>query len=247
MAEKCFESVGIGKLTSDEIERNALPLKTIDFVRRQLPAWHDDPDRPNEQSEHKLNSDLCKFLNSSRTRSNFPMAFFHHEEPQSTNRRVDLSALPDKPMLIGAKLYTIRDPFIVFECKRLPAPSKDREKEYVTGGKEKTSGGIQRFKLGHHGAELDLVAMIGYVQERSFGDWHHKINEWILELASDTTADTCVWNANEILEPLHEYVTKNIASYQSVHIRTRSKSNDEIKIHHLWIAMNIGQTQKDLD
>jgi hypothetical protein len=146
-----------------------------------------------------------------------------------------------------ARLYNIYDPILVLECKRLPAPSSDREREYVTGGKERKSGGIQRFKLGLHGAELDLVAMIGYVQERSAHEWHQDINKWITDLCSGVMADGCVWRYDETLEQFEEDVSKGISSCRSVHGRTGSRASNEIEIDHLWIVMNLRQTQADHD
>lgn len=222
------------------IDQGALALKTIDFVRRQLPDWRDDPHRPYEQSEKKLNLQLCKFLDSS-ARKIFPMVCFDHEEPQHGRRSVDLAASPVASTVIGAKLHTIYKPILVIECKRLPAPSKDREKEYVTGGENK-SGGIQRFKLGLHGGTLDAAVMIGYVQKRSAYEWHHDINKWISELASGSIKDVCVWNSSEMLELLEECESKGFSSYRSVHSRTGRKVSSKIKIHHLWIAMNTEQS-----
>jgi len=231
-----------GRITSGLVEQDNLALKTIEFVRKQLPLWRDDPDRPFEQSEPKLNSLLCDFLDSHAT-SLFPMVRFKHEELQLGRRSVDLSEKSVESMVIEARRYTIYDPILVFECRRLPAPSADRQREYVTGGKERRSGGIQRFKLGIHGTDLNLVVMIGYVQERSVRDWHREINSWVLELCSGAIADTCVWNEKETLEALDEEVSKGVSRCRSFHQRTGSNSGDKIEIHHLWIAMNMGQTQ----
>lgn len=234
MTKECTE----GQLTSG-IDRtmDTLVLRTITFVRQQLPAWRDDPDRPDEQSENKLNLQLCKFLDS-RARNNFPMVRFDHEEYQTGRRSVDLSVSPIEAVVIDARIYTIYNPFLVFECKRLPAPAKDREKEYVTGGVDKKSGGIQRFKLGLHGAGLDLAVMIGYVQEYYLRYWHRKINEWISELAIRAIGDTCIWNDSELLEMIDEYVAKSLMTCRSVHLRTDSPTSSDITIYHLWIAMN---------
>ncbi len=226
----------ISQITSGIDQQSTLALKTINFVFQKLPTWRDDSDRPVERSEDKLNLQLCKFLDA-RARNDFPMVRFDHEVYQTGLRRVDLSASLVEKTVIGVRLYTIYDPILVLECKRLPAPSQDREKEYVTGGKERKSGGIQRFKLGLHGADLDIMAMIGYVQERSLRHWHRKVNEWISELAGGTISDFCVWNADELLEPIDEYISKGLARYRSVHSRTGYKSNNEMQIHHLWIAM----------
>lgn len=231
-----------GNITSGITSENTLALSTIDFVYQQLPSWRDDPDRPDEKSEDMLNLQLCKFLDS-QARHDFPMVRFDREEPQASRRRVDLSASPVEAMVIGAKQHSIYDPFLVFEGKRLPAPSSDREKEYVTGHDQKT-GGIQRFKLGLHGAEIVQAAMIGYIQARSLREWHEEINKWIAELCGGIITDECDWNDGETLEQIDEDRSKRIASYHSVHSRSGSKTGVEIIIYHLWITMNIRETPK---
>lgn len=231
------EGMFSGQITKGIKSRSTLVLKTINFVNQQLPAWRDDPDRPREQAENKLNLQLCKFLDS-LARDIFPMVRFNHEEYQTGRRSVDVSASPAKKMIVGATTYTIYNPILVIEGKRLPAPSKDREKEYVTGT-DKKSGGIQRFKLGFHGTKQDMAIIVGYVQKQSLRHWHKKINKWILELANGETTDTCVWGTNETLDQLNEYLETCSASCQSVHRRSGSELSAEIKIHHLWIVMNI--------
>lgn len=226
-----------GKITSG-LAPGILVSKTIDFVQEQLPFWRDDPSRPNERSENKLNLHLCKFLDV-KARNEFPLIRFDHEEYQSPSRSVDISASPITEITIGASLYTIYDPVIVFECKRLPAPSPDREKEYVTGGIKHANGGIQRFKLGLHGANHDIAAMIGYLQEGSASDWHDRINKWIVELSSGTIADICVWNMSDMLEKLEVDSSKGIGNCRSTHNRSGSVKSDKILIRHLWITMHL--------
>lgn len=165
------------------------------------------------------------------------MVRFGTEEPQTGRRRVDLSASPVETTAIGARLHTIYDPIMVFECKRLPAPSRDREKEYVTGGKERT-GGIQRFKLGLHGADMDMAAMIGYLQERSPNSWHSDINSWITELEGCTSGDDSTWSDDDKLGILSEVKSQGLACCESVHERTNSKYGKYINIYHLWVVMN---------
>lgn len=240
MLRENFEGSSRGRITTG-IAQDTLVLKTIDFVRRQLPFWRDDPQRSVEESEPKLNSQLCDFLDS-RNENITLMIRFKHEEPQAGRSSVDLSAKLVESTVIEAQAYSIYEPILVFECKRLPPPRKDREKEYVTGGKQHRTGGIQRFKLGLHGAALNFVAMIGYIQERSASDWHREINGWISQLCSGTESDGCVWNEREALKPLEENSQTGVASCQSIHKRTGSQSNNEIKIHHLWITMTMQQS-----
>lgn len=226
----------INRITSG-IDQKTLVLKTINFVQQQLPSWRDDPDRPHELSENRLNLQLCKFLDS-RAREAFPMVRFDHEEYQAGQSSADMSASPTKQMFIKSSLHTIYDPVLIIECKRLPAPSKAREKEYVTGG-ENRSGGIQRFKLGLHGAGVEVVAMIGYVQGKSARYWKVAVNKWISELSIKPSTDKCVWKDDEKLNLIEEDLSKGLSSYHSVHRRTGSRLNSEILIQHLWIAMSI--------
>lgn len=239
-----IEGQPVGQLTSGiESDTGNLIFKTISFVQQQLPRWRDDPNRPDEQAEDTLNLQLCKFLDSC-ARNNFPMVRFDHEEYQSGRRRVDLSASPIKTTAIEAQLYTIYTPILVIECKRLPAPPpKEREKEYVTGGTEKT-GGIQRFKLGLHGADLNSAVMIAYVQKYSLRYWYHKINEWILELATGAREDICMWNEHELLEMIDECTSKGISRCKSAHSRTGSTASNTIQIYHFGILMSMKYSQE---
>ncbi|MBI5212569.1 MAG: hypothetical protein HY957_04265 [Nitrospirae bacterium] len=225
----------IGKITIG-IREDTLVLEIVAFIRQQLPSWRDDPDRAQEQAENRLNLQLCKFLDS-RARDEFPMVRFDHEEYQGGRRSVDLSASLAEPTMIDARVHTIYDPILVIEGKRLPAPSSDREKEYVTGGEDETSGGIQRFKLGLHGASLNTVAMVGYIQKQTARHWYNQVNTWISELVGGTNQDSCTWNETEKLMLLEEDVQKGISSSRSVHIRSNRVSSRKIMIHHLWIAI----------
>lgn len=63
------------------------------------------------------------------------------------------------------------------ECKSLPTPEgKDRdEREYVFSA-QSSSGGIQRFKAGHHGSKHNLG--VAYVQRETRGFWKTRIADW---------------------------------------------------------------------
>lgn len=226
-----------GRITSG-ISPNTLVLRTIDFVYRQLPAWRDYPFREDVKSENKLNLQLCKFLDS-KARESLSVIRFDHEEYQTGQYSVDISASPDKEITIGAKFYTPLNTVTVFECKRLPAHSNNLEKDYVTGGIGQNKGGIKRFKLGLHGANHDIVAMIGYLQKDSVDYWYDKINNWIKELTNGMIRDDCNWDKSEVLKELEKDFTKLIAKYQSNHDRSGSVKSNKILIQHLWIMMYV--------
>ncbi len=210
--------------------------RTIEFVAAQLPFWCDDDTRPLVEAEELLNSQLCKFLEA-RARSQFPMAFFHHEEHQGKRRRVDISAAPP-PEAIEAAIYhkSMYDPFLVFEGKRIPAPSATREREYVTGFAER-SGGIQRFKLALHGAAHDTAVMIGYVQANELAHWRATINRWIVNLEISGDDVTCNWTTGDALQALREDSAARTSRCESRHARTAGREADEIRLVHLWVRM----------
>lgn len=214
---------------------NGLVQRTLEFVQAELPHWRDYPRRSPESVEEKLNIQLSKFLNVRAREVTLPV-HFHHEEKQAEQRRVDVSAGPINEELIETVLYSIFDPFLVLEGKRLPPPDgKAREKEYVTGG-EKISGGIQRFKLGLHGDQLAIVAMIGYVQKNDAAYWLDQINAWIREQTTITQADGSTWALDEQLGPLSHSAELITVRSESVHSRTASVS-PQVTIVHLWVEM----------
>lgn len=117
-------------------------------------------------------------------------------------------------------------PAFIMEAKRLPTPSKDREKEYVIG---KTSdgnpnGGIERFKLGKHGAGHTQCGMIGFIENKDYQDWFEKINFWITELFP-------TWKKSELLrlEEMHMYHN---------HYKSEAKRiADTVYLDHFWIKI----------
>lgn len=165
------------------------------------------------------------------------MVFFHHEEKQTRDRRVDVSALQAQPEYFGSMMYSIYDPFLVFEGKRLPPPRNGgREREYVTGGEAKC-GGIQRFKLGLHGSKHEIAALIGYVQRDELATWFERINIWIKDLES-TLAFEEKWSQGDELHDFLEDATEGKAHCSSVHTRVGSIVSNEIRLRHLWVRMH---------
>lgn len=214
---------------------DALVERTLEFVRAELAAWRDDSDRSSEDAEERLNAQLCKYLNVAASHR-FPMVHFSHEEKQTGTRRADMSALPISGGFIGQTYHSIYDPFLVFEGKRLPAPSRSREREYVTGGTEK-SGGIQRFKLGLHGARHTTAAIIGYIQKGDLEGWRALVNQWIREVATDATAVDEKWSEDEQLSDLAADLASHVASASSTHTRGAIAISTHILIRHLWVIM----------
>lgn len=229
---------GRGRLTAGPGKGDGLVPRTLEFIRVQLSAWRDDPSRPEGANEKALNSTLCDFLDV-QSRTLHPMVRFKHESLQTTVHSADIGVHGvEQETVIGALDFSIYQPFLVIEAKRLPTPSKDREREYVTGSNDgKPTGGIQRFKLGLHGAGVDTGALVGYLEKEKPAHWHRTINEWIAELAG-TTVNGCVWAASEsIKEPLIDDAN-GIAMSVSTHGRAVGCVTESITLHHFWVEMD---------
>lgn len=211
--------------------RQAIELSVINFVFSHLAAWRDDPMRYPEVAETKLSAQLSNYLDRSSRREEFPF-LFQREQPQGGNRDVDIVANPDDELVAFGYFSSSYDEVVVFEAKRLPAPVLDRQREYVSGGSAKLSGGIQRFKACVHGKGHSVAAMIGYIQENTPIFFYREINAWILELC-DCPADSVPWVREEQLEEFMEYAD-GTARAISVHQRVQSGA---ITMHHLWVIM----------
>jgi hypothetical protein len=224
---------GAGRLMHGPESHDELPRRTIEFIREQLPTWRDDRTRPPEVSEKRLNPHLVLFLNA-RARHDFAMATFLHEAPEGGRHSVDVGVHSTEAVTVGTRVYSIYEPFLAIECKRLPGPSRDREREYLSGH-EKRNGGIQRFKLGLHGKELEIAVMIGYVQDGELRDWHKKVNGWITELIG-TNADGCSWTEVDRLGNLSHDKKMVMVECESVHRRINALT-DSIRLQHFWLKM----------
>jgi hypothetical protein len=230
-------SGSIGRLSYKPPERDRLVPRTLEFIFALLPNWRDDPRRPAGLSEKALNSTLCDFLDT-HSRSNFPMVRFKHETPQQGAHMVDLGVHgTDEVTTVGTREYSIYQPFLAIEAKRLPAPSQDREREYVTGT-EKPTGGIQRFKLGLHGANVETGVIVGYVEKETARHWHTTINSWISSLSSTETRDDTDWSDSEVLSDLRPNEDMGTSWSESIHGRASACCTKSITLHHLWVMMD---------
>jgi hypothetical protein len=231
--------IGQGRITHGP-RPHALVERTLEFIEEELPLWRDRSDRLEEAAEEKLNAQLCKHLNAAARKKQLPV-MFHHEEKQLKNRRVDISAGLDEGGFIGSIYHSIDKPFLVIEGKRLPAPGgKARETEYVSGGSDLT-GGVQRFRLGLHGAGLKTVALIGYLQNDSLQSWFERINGWIKKLSESSPAEE-KWRLEELLEGLSINSKERTSRSSSVHPRiTADRATFEIR--HLWVEMSVSSVK----
>jgi len=112
------------------------------------------------------------------------------------------------------------------ECKRLPAPDKAREKEYVFGSSN--NGGIERYKTEKHGKGLNECGLIGFIEKEKPSHWLATINAWITEIATTNKS----WKEDETLSEIGSSF-----DYSFLKSIAHRKASD-LKLIHLWINLN---------
>lgn len=233
-----FKIIQSGRLNQNIHLPSTAKLELLNFIATELPLWRDHPDRPATCAETTLTEHLCDYLNSA-TSNSFIWSHiqFRTETGDETRigRKIDLSVKPRSSIIfIEGRRHTLFDALFPIECKRLPTPKeKDRdEREYVIT-KSGTTGGIQRFKFGYHGAKHNFAVMIAYVQQQSFKHWLGQINLWIQELADEPNS---IWNKTDFLLLLSNNPNTGISTLKSQHLR--SGGLNILDLHHLWIKMS---------
>jgi hypothetical protein len=238
MLANTSNDVQLGRLDRDVHLPSTAKLELVDFIAQELPRWRDHPDRPSEQAETALTEHLCDHLNGATYHSTvWSHVQFRTETRDETHdgRKIDLTVKPRGAVLISeGRRHCQFDALFPIECKRLPTPrEKDRdEREYVIT-ESGTTGGIQRFKFGFHGAAHTFAAMIGYVQEQTFSHWLSRVNGWIRDLSGKTSS---VWSESDALQPLHDNAVVGLCTLNSHH--QRAEGLNECELRHLWIRMN---------
>jgi len=210
----------------------------LDFIAAEILCWRDHPDRKQETSETALTDQLCDHLNSAaRAAIGWSWVQFRTEVRDETRRKrtIDLAPKPCGVIVnIEGRRHTQFNMLMPIECKRLPTPKeKDRdEREYVVTSTG-TTGGIQRFKFGHHGASHSIGAMIAYVQEKTFPHWLPQVNGWIRDLSD---ANDSGWSSADRLKRLTDDPAAGLCTLVSRHHRKGALTVFELR--HLWIKMN---------
>lgn len=229
-----------GTLNRDVHLQAASLYELLEFIAQELPRWRDRPERERKTSETDLTSQLCGHLTSAARQSHgWDFLQFRVEEPdeQCNDRKIDLVVAPCAATvwIDGRCCYDLQT-LLPIECKRLPTPRrKDRdEREYVISGTT-TTGGIQRFKAGHHGSVHSLAGMIGYIQQSSSTFWYDRVTTWIKELDGASS----VWSAKDLLHVESKNQRTGLTIYRSSH--TRENGQPDIELRHLWIDMQVSR------
>ena len=210
----------------------------LHFIADELPRWRDHPERKPATSETVLTDQLCGHLTSAaRLSDGWSWVQFRTEIPDDAlrARAIDLAPKPcGVVVVIEGRRHTQFDTLLPIECKRLPTPKGGNrdEREYVVTGSG-TTGGIQRFKLGYHGAAHRVAAMIAYVQQLGFSHWLIQVNGWIRALSAD---EDSAWGDSDLLRQEKEDSARGLCILRSHHEREGACGG--LDLRHLWVNMN---------
>jgi len=236
LADKISITPQSGRLDPKIHYPSTLKLKLVCFIAKNLPLWRDDTDRPQVDGETKLTEYLCDYLNDAAYNSDdWSHIKFQIEASDEVcaNRRIDLVPKPRGTIVIANQPYCRYAMLFPIECKRLPTPKENNrdEREYVIT-KNKTTGGIQRFKFGYHGSVHKFAAMIAYVQDQTCSHWLSQVNSWIQDLAA---GPDLLWTESDILQLLNDNLETGVGIFKSEHQRTGGL--EKCDLLHLWIEM----------
>ncbi|RKF22338.1 hypothetical protein D6851_03615 [Altericroceibacterium spongiae] len=209
----------------------------IGFIGSALPGWRDDPRRPAATGETALTAQLCARLASiCRHSPGWDFLQFRREEPDESDgrRAVDIAVAPSGSIIwIEGREYTEYQTLLPVECKRLPTPmAGDRDEREYLYSRFSTTGGIQRFKAGHHAASHARAAMIGYVQDGDISSWLEQLCDWVEQLEGDAVEG---WSAADKLQITSHDTVGRVAALRSGHARQAGLG--DIELDHVWIEM----------
>lgn len=236
LADDGSPQIQSGSITKSFFIESASLFKLIEFIADELPRWRDRPERNPVTSETVLTSNFCAHMNSATHNSKWDYIQFRTEEPDDVTlgRKIDLVPAPKACVVwIDGKKHYDFDPLLPIECKRLPTPSgAKRDKMEYLHSRHSSTGGVARFKEGHHGASHKLGAMIGFIQDETILLWEKKLSHWTNVLVR---AKKSGWlGADKIVLSKHDAALK-LGFLQSCHSRKGTLSS--IELRHLWVEM----------
>ena len=225
-----------GTLDGDLLLGSEWHVAFLEFIAGLLPGWRDHPDRPQADAETALTAQLCARISSALRHGRWDFLQVRREEPDeaSAARAIDIAVAPaGSRILVEGRTYTEYNTLLPMECKRLPTPKGHErdEREYLYS-QYKTTGGVQRFKAGHHASRHSRAAMIGYVQQCDIVHWAQQTDGWIDRLAA---AKEPGWRMSDKLALAHHDTANRVAQFRSTH--QRDKGLADIELDHLWIEM----------
>lgn len=155
---------------------------------------------------------------------------YMEDDSDGRSPRVDVAAVARDGggCVVNGVSWAGGERFLALEAKRLPTPGTGREREYLSG----ENGGVARFKLGRHAAELKIVGIIGYVQRHAFDHWLDTINQWVEELIASSKPEL-PWDDSDKLQM--EEALPRLARLRSSNLRVADQQR--LSMRHIWVQL----------
>lgn len=220
------------------------------FLRETLPkiignlrGWK--AGKPKRHNEKFIASKLSNELNFNAPDGLF---HFHSEDPEneSATRTLDWGVYPKPALSVCGYSFGAQDRLYGIEAKRFPThegsiDAREREREYVVGDWEgkhlddkRLSGGIERFKEGKHGVDLERGGMIAFVQREPATHWFAEANQWIADLISHPLkSHQAKWTEHDQLVS-HPAPGTGVTEYSSAHDRP---DGSVVELRHFWLDL----------
>ena len=223
--------------------------ETLPLCRRHLTGLDDGTIR--KRNEKDLASSLCKWLGAYAQERQVVFTFANEEPDKSRKSRTnDMGVIPSVGVAllqVGAHLYDPEDHLYIIEAKLLPTPKArtgegDRSREYVVGDwegrqspRKSSTGGMERFKEGWHGAGFLRSAMIAFVLSGSAESWKTDVNRWIDDLiAEPLPSHKATWSTADRLSPVDG---KSDGAEVAEFVSTNSRQGEAppMVLRHYWL------------
>lgn len=226
----------IGKAT---LPKPNCPISTVlSFLESNIPEFANQNKNSGIKNEKGLTQRLVRLLNVNLS-DNFPF-FFEKEgmedETSGNSPSVDIDVVAKEEISVKLRIFEKQERFFAFEAKVLGVKESYRQKEYIKGfdskGNPKNCGGIERFKNGAHGKNIQSAGMIGFILKENQTYWFNRINLWIDEFALE---EESIWDLGDKLQFNVDFET--YSTYYSKH-RRKGSNFKIINIFHYWINLN---------
>ena len=232
--------VSHGRLKLRVSPRRITLARLIEFLATELedfPGWQQ---LESNRNENYYNQNLNRFLQI-RARDKCDAVQFDREIEHDSPGAHDIGTFPadEIGLIVRGRKFRPREPIYTMECKRLPSPVGSRQREYLTSESgHPPRGGVQRYKMGIHGAGLDDAGIIGYVEEGTPEAWQRKINGWVDQLIRNPVDSTVVWKSADRLKPYSGVKKgKRVRVSKSECIRVQA---GKTRLTHFHVNMKLG-------
>jgi hypothetical protein len=216
------------KIGTSVFDKQPIYEKLIEFIKKHISEFPEylTTVSGNIEKENHITAPLDDYLGDRVREDNLPYKFQNQTPDRDSNRITDIAVKIQRSE--KGKFHTENSAFCWIEAKRLKFPNHSNE--YVFGD----TGGIERFKRGHHAPKLLFSIMVGYIQDHDANYWLERVNDKIMDLSKNSTDGTIEWSEQDKLQSENGDL---FSIFLAKSENSRLKQNDKIILHHYWVKV----------